>query len=278
MKPVTRRVLTLTGVIVLLMPDLLNAAPADASYRPRVSRVPTSDELVRVYKKLKIKGQPLGWALLQCHVDEAGVLDQCHAILEAPENGVASKVALGLAAFMRITPAMENGRPTDGGFIFIPLGIGAQPVGGLATSYAAGSPSFAALPTSDPEPSTLKIPCPTVENSEAVCPARGIYWSNTLGMEETAPTILGAQQPVGFSAVSCQFTAEQRLEDCRIKGEEGPLVVAAIHKILPTLKSPKWRFDDKPIEPTRVTIVYDWAKLTKASAAIVAAQKERSSH
>jgi len=265
--------------IVIAVASFASAAtaePINRLFRPEMTRLPTGDQMASVMKRLGVKTQPYGWVLLRCHVDASGTLAPCHVILEAPEPGDVGKLALGLAAYMRAKPATENGRNVDGGSIFVPINIGAMVnTGPFKSAYDAGNPSFAVLPAGDSSPASIKIPCPTDADLTAICPARPIFWSKGMSLEETAPIILGAKQATAFSAVSCRYTAEDRLEDCQIKGEDGPQITESVHKILGALKAPKWSGgENAAVVPTRVTIVFNWTMLTKAAMAITAAQAE----
>jgi len=238
--------------------------------RPEVVRVPTGEQMAKVLKRLGFKGQPIGWALLQCNVGASGALDACRVIVETPGPGVIGQVALGLAPSMRAKPAIKDGRPVDGGSIFVHINIGAQITGAMSSSYTPGDPSFAVSPVVQTEARPIKIPCPIDGDKTATCLAHRMYWADRPGLEESAPTILEAQQVKGFSAVSCQLSVAERLENCQIKGEGSPRVMATIEKIQSTLKAPRWKADDQPVAATWVSIVYDWTMLTKAATAIVA--------
>lgn len=273
-----RKALLIPTVLAMLsLAGAASAADDNRSWRPEMTRLPTSSQFVSVLKRLGVKGETYGWSLLQCHVDETGTLAPCRVILEAPEPGVIGQIALELSAFMRVKPATEDGKAVDGGNIFVPINIGADVnTGPFKAAYDVGSPSFAALPDGDTRPPTIKIPCPTAADAAAVCPARPIRWTVGQSLEENAPIILEAQQASAFSAVSCRYTESDSLEDCQIKGENGPRVTAVIEKLLPTLKAPKWNREGTPIQPARVTIVFNWTMLTKAATAIVAASAELS--
>lgn len=271
------RILAALGAVALLAPaGAAHAEAAKRPWRPEVIRRPTGDQVSKVLKGLGIKeGTPIGWALLRCHVDASGKLAPCHVILEAPEQGVSGSVALSVSEFMRIKPATENGKAVDGGDIFVPFQLGGYSSSGpYKSSYVAGNPSFAVLPAGDTRPGAIKIPCPTAADQAATCPARPIHWSDIPPLEESAPILLEAQQAAGFSAVSCQLGAEGGLADCQIKGEDGPRVTETIHKVLASLKSPQWSDGAGSVAATRVTIVFNWTMLSKASATIVAAVAE----
>lgn len=271
-----KMLLGLTALALLSLADTANAEPPKRPWRPEVIRRPTGEQVGKVLRRLGIKeGTPVGWALLRCHVDASGELAPCRVILEAPEQGVSGNVALSVAEFMRVKPATENGKAVDGGAIFVPFQLGGYSSSGpYRSSFVAGNPSFAVLPAGDTRPGSIKIPCPTATDQAATCPARPIHWSDIPPLEESAPILLEAQQENGFSAVSCQLAADGGLGDCQIKGEDGPRVTGAIHKILASLKSPQWSDGAGAVGPTRVTIVFNWTMLSKASATIAAAVAE----
>lgn len=264
-----------TVLAVLLAAGAANVqAPAaeQKPTRPEWIRKPSADEIVQTLKRVIRNGEPVGWALMKCHVTAKGILDPCRVIIENPDPGEIGKVALKLAPIFRLKPAVKDGQPVDGGDILVPIVIG-SPEGTPRTSYAPGRPAYVLSPASSKKAGVMQMPCPLGVNAGGLCEAREIYWTDAPALEDTAPLILEAQQETGFSTVFCELTATGRFEKCQMDGENSPSAVKAMSRTLPKLKAPVFMSGEPVATPAIVALVYDWTILTKAARAILAYEK-----
>lgn len=264
---------TLPGLTIVL---LAFAGAATAQTPGRIlknvdwEQRPTADQMMEAAKRTAGPVEFSGWAVLECTVTAQGRLSACRVLIESPDPGSAGKAALRLAPIFRLKTVTQDGEPAEGGRVRMPIVFSMPDQPTPPMSYAVGRPSYTVTPATKNKPGVTRILCPLGADKTTVCEAREFYWGEGLAIDESAPTILAAEQATGVSTLFCQLTVAGRCENCQMDGENNPRILTAVGKTVPKLKSPKYLWNDEPVAPATVAIVYDWAMLTKAAKAITA--------
>ena len=88
---------------------------------PHWLRQPTADEFADAYPQRALIANKSGFASLACTVMATGALADCSVAEEAPAGWGFGGAALSLARRFRLVPRQEDGRPTGGAMIRIPI-------------------------------------------------------------------------------------------------------------------------------------------------------------
>lgn len=89
---------------------------------PEWRRRPTANQAASVFPaKAARAGLNTGRAVIDCTVQTDGTLKACRTVSEDPPGQDFGASALALAAYMEVTPWSQDGRPTDGAHIQMPI-------------------------------------------------------------------------------------------------------------------------------------------------------------
>ncbi len=88
---------------------------------PHWLRQPTADEFADAYPQRALIAGKSGFASLACTVMATGALTDCSVAEETPAGWGFGAAALSLAKRFRLVPRQEDGRPTGGAMIRIPI-------------------------------------------------------------------------------------------------------------------------------------------------------------
>jgi len=96
-------------------------ASAETIRRPNWERLPSSETMEAHYPRRAIERNLEGRAVIDCGVDNSGLLQGCRVISEAPENEGFGTAALAAAWDFKMTPLTRDGVPLDSGTVRIPI-------------------------------------------------------------------------------------------------------------------------------------------------------------
>jgi periplasmic protein TonB len=99
---------------------VIDAPPSVIQNPDWVSR-PTPLQMTRYYPPGAMENEIGGKVVLSCGVTATGAMTGCQVLSETPAGRGFAQAALKLAAFFRMSPRTENGKPVDGALVRIPL-------------------------------------------------------------------------------------------------------------------------------------------------------------
>jgi protein TonB len=91
--------------------------------QPNWLRQPGAAEMARFYPAQALDADIQGRAVIRCRVTVSGTLTNCVILSETPKGYGFGRSALALAAYFRMTPKTEDGRPVEGGQVDVPIGF-----------------------------------------------------------------------------------------------------------------------------------------------------------
>lgn len=97
------------------------APPAMVTTRPDWRRLPTGDDIRRVFPKPALHRGISGAVLMVCSIRRTGSLADCRVEDEAPAGAGFGDAALRLVDKFEVRPQTKNGVPIDGGTLRIPM-------------------------------------------------------------------------------------------------------------------------------------------------------------
>ena len=115
-----------TGKVSLLASDAGGEAAAPPRPRPVITdphwlRQPTADEFADAYPRRALDVGKAGVVSLTCTVAASGDLADCSVTEESPTGWGFGAAALSLSKRFRLVPREEDGRPTGGALVRIPI-------------------------------------------------------------------------------------------------------------------------------------------------------------
>lgn len=96
--------------------------PPAAVVNPSWKRMPTADELARLYPSQALAERLSGEAVIKCKVKPDGTLTDCTIIRETPAHWGFGRAAVAAARYFKMTPPeTADGTPVAGGTVIVPL-------------------------------------------------------------------------------------------------------------------------------------------------------------
>ena len=91
---------------------------------PGFRRMPSSDDLAKVYPEKALRRRVAGEAVIECAITVQGEMADCALASESPMNYGFGLAALRLAPLFNVEPKMKNGVPVKGAAVTIPVRFG----------------------------------------------------------------------------------------------------------------------------------------------------------
>lgn len=91
---------------------------------PGFRRMPSTDDLAKVYPEKALRRRVAGEAVIECGVTAQGEMADCALASETPGNYGFGLAALSLAPLFNVEPKMKNGVPVKGAAVSIPVRFG----------------------------------------------------------------------------------------------------------------------------------------------------------
>ena len=91
---------------------------------PGFRRMPSSDDLAKVYPEKALRRRVAGEAVIECAITAQGEMADCALASETPGNYGFGLAALRLAPLFNVEPKMKNGVPVKGAAVSIPVRFG----------------------------------------------------------------------------------------------------------------------------------------------------------
>lgn len=111
------------GAMQLAMPEPATAPPQAQPVvtAPSWVRLPTADELARLYPQTAASGNISGRVRMSCRVQVDGKLTACTILEECPAGFGFGRATLQSAVYFQMRPKTVDGVPVEGGRVVIPL-------------------------------------------------------------------------------------------------------------------------------------------------------------
>ena len=120
MRAVTKDGVAVAGGAVRVPIRFANPAQMPPGFR----RMPSSDDLAKVYPEKALRRGVAGEAVIECGITTQGEMADCALASETPGNYGFGLAALRLAPLFNVEPKMKNGVPVKGAAVSIPVKFG----------------------------------------------------------------------------------------------------------------------------------------------------------
>lgn len=255
-----------TGAFAINPAPAAAQPPSPAIARPVWLSQPTAAEIAKAATPAMAGLRQASRAVTECRVDEAGRLQACAVLAEYPKYSGVGEAALTLMPAYRMTPTGEDGAPTVGGVVAIPVDFSVAGQGEATPALAWAPAQEAYLVNRSAEGAPVgKIVCPTAQEPRRKCYLHALKWQASPDFIQRAALLRKIGRTEGRSLVECAVGAAGALVDCDASADMVAPKKDALLSLIGLLRAPTASLDDQPLSSGRVLIGFDWEVLTRAA-------------
>ena len=251
----------------LLLAFAAGGAKAQAAALPLAVDVewasrPSETDFAAAYPKRAQRKKPAGHIVLTCRIDEAGLLQGCKALTEAPGGFGLGEAALKLAPRFRAKPLAADGTPVAGRVVDIPIVFMVQGKPTPPTAHQPGRPSV--LVTAGTEGPGDPLACPSKDDAKRMCQSHGFAWEAGPTVRTAGATLRKAGRREGVSFMECARADDGRLTACTITGDTPARSKSVMLELAEQFRAPVAAADGTPLSAGRILTTWEWAAMMRA--------------
>lgn len=227
---------------------------------------PTAADIAKAATPAMASQRQAARAVTECRVDETGRLQSCAVLAEYPRYSGVGEAALKLMSAYRMTPAGEDGAPTAGGVVAVPVdfSVPGQTEPSPVLAWAPAQEAYLVNRSEEGSP-VGKIVCPTAQEPRRKCYLHALQWQASPDFIQRAALLRKIGRTEGRSLVECAVNAAGLLVDCDASADMVAPKKDALLDLLTQFQAPQSSEDDQPLSSGRVLIGFDWEVLSRAA-------------
>jgi hypothetical protein len=247
------RTLTIAALSALLA-GVSAAEPLPRLEKPNFTRLPSANDLVRLFPDRAVSRGLSGIAEIECIVGAKGEMKDCQVLAEAPAGLGFGEATVGAARYFRVPSIDAEGHSTVGKVVRLPLrwNLPGVNITALSTHNRPGRPAVLLRPTKGGD-----LPCPAADAPHRRCTREPMGWDAFPPIPVTRAQIRTIPEGEAPSTLICRLTAALRLEACVPSSTASSAAASAMLALAPHLVA-----GDVANGPSRagqiVAMIFDW--------------------